>query len=321
MNRSFPLLAFVLGGCSSSGAAGISQQLCALVSACAEGSTVGFGQTCETLQEEANLGSSYGSVGALFSAELACAESATDCDSLQACLTVPASAAAACGKGSSKSICSEGYLVQCGSVLPSGQTLGDDCRSAGLVCEEDGEGASCGTAPCDESNTKATCNGDDIVTCEVGGALRSEPCSLYVATGCTGDGSGGTTCETRVAETCAVVNGSAVCVGTGDACDETSFHNRCSGTSIVSCTGGKTATFDCTTEDANATCQVTSNGSAQCVGTGSQCDDTTPETCEKGVITYCSWGTRMTVDCTQYGLAGCIVTEDLDDVLEASCTP
>jgi hypothetical protein len=330
MDRILASVAVIVSGalssaCSASGAAGVSQQLCALASACGEG-TSAFGQTCEEIQAEASLGTNgTGTDQALISAELSCVESASDCASFQACLTVPASAAAACkGIGS---VCSGGYVVRCGAEL-GGLTEGDDCMGAGLVCVEGGDGASCGTASCDSTTTKPTCDGDNLVTCQpIGGfmsttgVLSSDSCNGSMSSECS-LGPGGGNCQTAVGQTCGVVSGVAMCVGTGAACDQTTSKNSCNGTVMTTCTGGALATYDCTTEDPNATCQIGSGGDAQCVGAGTACTDKTPETCANGVITYCSWGTITTVDCTSYGLSGCkMVTTLLGGQMSAACTP
>jgi hypothetical protein len=332
MNRIIPWIALVLAGsasvaaCSSasspSGGA-ISPKVCALVSACGSPGAplFTFGVTCEELDVYATVDASLlGTSGALTRADLACADAANDCASLQACFTVPAADAAKCA-GSTKEQCVNGYAVLCDQPKLGGLTQGNDCGRAGLVCAADAEGASCGTASCDPTTTMASCDGDNLVTCsEPGGVLLAANCKASAASSCTGSGTSGGTCQTQVAETCAVVNGTAMCVGTGAACDAT-VKNTCDGTSIVSCTGGKLARFDCTTEAANTTCKVGSDGSAQCVGAGTECTDTTPEACADGVITYCMWGEKTTVDCKSYGLSGCaIVTTGLGGK-GATCTP
>ncbi len=332
MHRIFPFLALVLAGgataaaCSSSGGSGVSQKTCALATACADtGTFLTFGELCQGLDAVANVGPSLlGTSGKLTSAQLDCVEAASDCATMQACLTVPASAAQVC-KGGATSRCSGQYAVQCADPKLGGSTQGEDCGAAGLVCAENMAGAACGTASCDPSTTPPKCDGDNLVTCsEPGGALSSQSCKLITGSSCSGSGSGSFTCRTQVAETCGVVNGMAQCVGTGAACDEATFKNACDGTSIVSCTGGKQARFDCTTESPDATCQLQSDGSAECVGTGTQCTETTPETCKDGVITYCMWGTKTTVDCTAYGLSGCkTFTTSVGTAMTkgAACTP
>jgi hypothetical protein len=330
MNRIFPWLTLVVacGGCvaacssSPSSPGGVSQKTCALVSACGGvGTFFGFGSLCELLDVVATVDPSHlGSDGAILREQVLCGEAANDCAAVQACLTVPASAAAVCN-GATSAKCSNGYAVQCGQAKIGGLTLGSNCAGAGLVCTADSLGAACGTGSCNPATTQPTCDGDNLVTCsEPGGALSSTNCKFSTSTSCMGSSSG-SSCQTQVAETCAVVNGKAQCVGTGPACDATTFKNRCDGTSIVSCTGGKTARFDCTSQVPDSTCQMQSDGSAACVGTGTQCTSTTPETCANGVITYCMWGVKTTVDCKSYGLSGCTTSTGGSGPTRTACTP
>lgn len=67
--------------------------------------------------------------------------------------------------------------------------------------------------------------------------------------------------------------------------------------------------------DSNATCRIGTDGEPSCTGAGTQCTDMTPETCADGVITYCSWGTKMTVDCKSFGLSGCTLGEMLRELV------
>jgi hypothetical protein len=306
------------GDAPSTSTGSVSQKVCALTSACAggAGSTfLGFGELCESLQAEANLGPSLGGSDAkLFASELACLERATDCASFQACVVVSASVTADCGDAST-SVCASGYAVQCGEPKLNGLAQGYNCGGSGLVCAEDEAGAGCGTSACDPSTTKPSCDGDNLVTCATpGGALTSINCKYEISTPC---GSSG--CQSYASDTCAVVGGTAMCAGTGAACAATT-KNSCDGTSIVSCTGGKIAKFDCATEDPNATCAISTDGSAECVGAGKECTTMTPETCAAGVVTYCLWGTKTTVDCKSYGLSGC-TTKTTAGVQVAGCMP
>jgi hypothetical protein len=315
------LVGGLVAACSSSNGAA-SPKLCALASGCLGlGSFIPFGALCQGFDAAAHdpavlLGNDNGPI----SEELTCIEAASDCASMAACLTVPASAAAACH--GTQSVCSNGYAVECGGPPIGGKTPGSNCAGAGLVCAEDSNGAACGSASCDPATTRPTCDGDNVVTCsEPGGALTTMSCKGMIGTACSGSSSGGSSCQTLVADTCAVVNGTAQCVGSGAACDASKGGNTCNGTSIVACAGGKTASFDCSLESPDATCQVQSDGSAQCVGTGTQCTAETPETCANGVITYCMWGTKTTVDCKAYGLSGCTTFTSSPGTTGASCTP
>jgi hypothetical protein len=284
------------GGGNGSG----SPQLCALLSAC-EPSGASFGTLCQEVGTTSTFASSSTEV-MIEQSVLSCAQGATDCASLDKCLVAPASVAAVC-KGSTMQTCSNGWLVQCGSTL-DGKTQGTDCSASGLVCGTSNYGASCGAATCDPSKTKPSCDGDNLVTCNsAGSVLQSTDCTHSVVTSCTGVGTT-QTCQTLVGNACAVVSGTAQCVGNGAACDGATVKSSCDGTSILSCTGGKQARFDCSTFSSNATCKIL-NGLAQCEGAGTECTSTTPESCKDGVITYCSWGTKTTLDCKSFGLSGC----------------
>jgi hypothetical protein len=323
MNRIVPWLAIVLASgaavaaCSSPAGARVSPKTCALISACGGvGDFLMFGALCELLDAEGVVDPSLLSTREVTTrAKIRCAEAANDCASVQACLAVPASAAAVCN-GGMQGRCSGRYAVQCGLAKLGGLTQGDDCGGSGLVCVEDNGGATCGTAACDATATPPHCDGDALVTCS-GGALMSASCKQSASTSCSGSGS---TCQTQVAETCGFVNGNVQCVGTGAACDEATTGNSCDGTSIVSCTGGQTARLDCAGVVPGTTCRLQSDGSAACVGTSTECTNTTPETCANGVIGYCMWGVKATVDCKAYGLSGC-TTFTTGSGTGAACTP
>jgi hypothetical protein len=196
--------------------------------------------------------------------------------------------------------CSGSYLVNCGTTI-GGMTVGQDCSAAGLVCAENAQGAMCATGTCDPTTFKPSCKGDDWVICSAeGGGLTTQSCSQ-----------GGTTCG--------LVNGSAECVGTGAACDQTTFMSTCDGTDFVSCTGGKSARFDCKSWDPSLTCSLSGGIFTPCTGAGTECTDSTSDSCANGVITYCMWGTTTTLDCTSYGLSGCTTSTNGGKTV-AGCT-
>jgi hypothetical protein len=119
-----------------------------------------------------------------------------------------------------------------------------------------------------------------------------------------------------------MVAGLAECVGTGAACDDTTMKTTCDGTTIVSCTGGHIARFDCGQFGIPLTCKPQSDGSVGCTGSGTDCDNTTPETCADGVITFCYLGTKTTANCKSYGFSGCGVHTSMGtNPATAYCTP
>jgi hypothetical protein len=100
--------------------------------------------------------------------------------------------------------------------------------------------------------------------------------------------------------------GESACVGTGPDCDEETFAYGCDGHELVSCRGGKEARLDCRTLHPDLTCVPDGGtaGAAACDFTGN-CADADEATCSSGVIRYCYMGTWHTLDCTEYGYAGC----------------
>jgi hypothetical protein len=303
-----------VAACSSSPKATFDPRLCALASSCnGTSSLFNFGAECELISAEYALlnENTLGSLEQPLSSELACAAAATDCASLNACSGQKPADASACATSTTPH-CEGNLLVSCGANPPTAT----DCTVSGMTCIQGSVTAQCAMGACDSASTKPSCDGDTLVRCE-GGVLQSEFCSSGLITSTTCSGSGTTNnCSTHVGETCGVVGGQAQCVGSGPACDEPSFTNRCDGSVMVTCTGGKIGQFDCTKLGPQVTCRLASDGSAQCAGAGTQCDSTTPETCQNGVITYCMWGTVTTLDCKRYGLSGCATQSGI-----AQCTP
>jgi hypothetical protein len=275
--------------------------LCARVSGCFGSLDGNFGESCEliwgAIQEGAVGG--LGTEDQLTFAAVQCVANAADCTAMKACTQATPAQAAACGTSLGE-VCSGDALVDCGSKEAT------NCASAGAHCFASGGNASCGTAACDSATAQPSCDGDLLVECS-GAALRSRSCAFSITEDCSG-GTTGSTCTTLVSDTCAVVGGKAQCVGSGAACDATTFKTSCDGTAIVSCTGGKTARFDCAQFGPELTCQANGDGSVNCGGTAKQCTAGTAETCADGVITYCWFGTTTTLDCKQYGLSGCSTT-------------
>jgi hypothetical protein len=116
-------------------------------------------------------------------------------------------------------------------------------------------------------------------------------------------------------------------VGTGAACDETTFVNTCDGTVLVTCAGGKTSRLDCAANGIPQTCFPATMGptgfpTAVCGGAGRTCPGGS-ESCADGVIDFCLFGSKAQVDCKRYGLSGCTLTspEVGGPTLLAQCTP
>jgi hypothetical protein len=292
-------------------------RMCALVSGCNDGLSISFGEMCESLslllendmsllsdpddRAEAEIISCYGS--------------ATSCDELAACGGTPTAAQVAPCGGAGE-MCSGSTLVFCPGpqgLPPDGQPTAIDCAKAGFICGSDGEGSACGSALCEDTSTKPRCDGDSLVTCvSPGGVLQAQTCKGQIA-GCQGN-----SCQTFVADTCGVVDGVAQCVGTGDACDPTSFPSKCNGTYIVTCTGGRVAAFDCASTALTPMCAERQPGFPGCVA-GTACQDTDPESCSEGVISFCFFGAKTTLQCTDYGFKGCSLEIDSTMSIRAAC--
>jgi hypothetical protein len=178
-------------------------------------------------------------------------------------------------------------------------------------------GANCAAALCDPNTATSSCDGDFLLECEASfGGTRAKSCPLDTNATCDSTGK----CQSHVGETCGVVNGKAMCVGKGAACDETTFTNACDGSTVVTCTGGKVARQDCAALDARLTCRIAADGSANCDPIATECDGTTPESCANGVISYCLFGTKATFDCKGIGLSGCTTSQGALGPA-AACTP
>ena len=84
------------------------------------------------------------------------------------------------------------------------------------------------------------------------------------------------------------------------------FVASCSGTVVSACTGGTVAHFDCASLGP-FTCgnPLGEPGYPDCVDASNECDGFENETCEDGVVTFCMFGTKATMDCKSYGFSGC----------------
>jgi hypothetical protein len=313
----------VASACSSSHSAGAPPgpdlQACALLSSC-NGLGLGrFGAYCELVTAlQAVPAQDLETDVQLEVSLLPCVQAAKSCADLKACsAATPAQAAVCGGKTDNSTKCAGAVAVTCSSTPTAA-----NCGAAGLVCGQ-GTIASCGTAPCTAASMQPQCNGDSLVQCDpAANVLQSTNCKYNTITNCTPGTQGQHMCVTHASDTCGMVAGQAKCVGTGAACDEATTPTRCDGTSIVSCTGGSLARFDCSSYGLPLTCKPASDGSVGCVGSATECDDTTPETCESGVITFCYLGTKTTANCKSYGFSGCMATTPTGmNPATAYCTP
>jgi hypothetical protein len=310
MNRAFPFLSLLLAAALAPAACSktAGDNACALASACFGDTGSSFAQTCVLFGAYTGVDRSLLSPEEqLYAAAYDCISAASDCTAAKACLGADATQAATCKTGSAH--CSGSVLVDCHEKLPDGTPQAFDCGAAGLVCVETAGDAACGTAKCDPSTTKPSCDGTRAVRCTSPGVLVGGDCSLTFGEDCSSDGTT-TKCSVHVADACAMVDGSPSCVGSGAACNADTFEDRCDGSVIVGCSGGKEARFDCNTMRAGLTCKIGSNGAATCGGTGTECDGHTDESCKDGVVTYCDVDHLATVDCKAAGLSGCATSTE-----------
>jgi hypothetical protein len=311
------LLATVVAGCgSSSNSAQVDLEMCARISACFEGSD-SFAMFCGyyTLADITGRVSD-GTDDQLVASLVDCVKAAPDCAAAKACTAATSAQVAACAGGSA-STCVGDVLVECdGSDTPDAI----DCGAAGLVCGQTaGGGAACGTASCDPATTPPTCDGLLAVSCDEAGVLVAKDCRVTMTVSCSGT-AGEMTCQSRVGETCGIVDGEAECVGTGAACDESTYQNSCDGSVMVTCSGGAVGELDCAAFDPGFACRIEGHGQTGCAPSATECDvETYVESCAKGVITFCLLGELTTVDCTSFGYSGCSMVPDTE-VPAARCT-
>jgi hypothetical protein len=310
---------------SSSGTTSSSDDLrvCALLAGCS--GLVGAGMTgwCEPVVEIEVGGNMSNRSDSLSLETLQCVGNATTCAEVNACQTATPAEAAACA-GASELACSGDVLLKCSFGTP---LVFYDCAQDGQHCFQGAGDAACGTGACDPSATAASCQGDVLVTCtDIGTA--AQPSGVLVPTDCkkqhgwtaiSGDGdgcSGPSTCLPLYADTCGVANGVAQCMGTGAACDPSTYASSCSGSVVTACTGGKVATFDCASLGP-LVCDT--QDFTECVSPTTECSDYGPDTCNDGVITFCLFGTTTTIDCKSYGFSGCTTMQVIGQGTAAIC--
>jgi hypothetical protein len=298
-------LAATIAGAACSGkvsVVGFDPGMCARASACLWSPNEGFGYSCELLADllhDVTLGW-LSTDNAVLVAMLQCQVNAADCAAMKACTQATPAEAALCGPTTIKA-CSGDDLIQCPSPeYPETHTpVVTHCAAGGAHCFAFADTAACGTAACDPTTTQPSCDGDVLVQC-LEGAVRSGDCA-YAG---------------PLSNTCAVVAGTAQCAGSGAPCDETTTPPTCDGTVLVSCTGGRTARFDCAKFSGG---EQTCNPNGTCSDVATACSSSTAESCDGSVLTYCWHGTVATFDCKAYGLSGCATTTQNGSTF-ATCT-
>ncbi|HJX51211.1 MAG TPA: hypothetical protein VJ801_00465 [Polyangia bacterium] len=89
------------------------------------------------------------------------------------------------------------------------------------------------------------------------------------------------------------------------ACDSLTFQSRCEGTMRVECINDTVFRFDCSLLRSGLTCGLDATGYPDCKPMAAECDMGASESCQDGVISYCSVGLPATFDCRSVGLSGC----------------
>lgn len=289
------------------GASGSDGRFASIASACARASAcappeASMGTLCGLilLADPAVRADDSSTTTALARAFGRCLREAATCAEVRACSGATPDDANLCAERWAG--CRGDTLVECSF----GEAEAVDCRAAGLVCGESATSASCGTARCDAATFTETCQGSAFLECNEG-TVRHKDCAYDVSVSCGGDSS----CMPLVGGTCGNRgDGSIGCVGTDGECDEDAFVSTCQGSRIVSCRGGRIATFDCAQTAAEhlgpATCRERADG-PRCEPVEITCDPTAPpaETCQDGAVTFCMMGQQRTIDCAAHGLGGC----------------
>ncbi|MBI5479086.1 MAG: hypothetical protein HY906_09530 [Deltaproteobacteria bacterium] len=299
-------------------------EVCARFSACEvpwEPST--FGDDCDGLMQTDVGGRLDRSTETRWMvAFLDCVKLTSDCTGVRACFTASSK--------QQREVCRDGRSAGCAGEVAvfcprsdGGQAGAMACDLAGLACNATDAGAGCGLGSCDPGppgppwTGTASCQGGLLVACGFDGVLDAMDCAFWSAVTTTG----GIPWQNHVGETCETVE-TGPCVGTGDPCDDASFNNWCDGSVVVTCTAGALAHRDCAALHPALTCRIGDYGIADCAPVAQECDHSAPETCQAGVIAFCSFGVVTTLDCTQYGLSGCATGySDIRPGTRAYCTP
>jgi hypothetical protein len=220
-----------------------------------------------------------------------CIQNASTCDELRAC-NGPSPAQVAICDSTDQTTCDGNVLILCNLRNTTGGIQVRNCAKAGQICTAGSyAGAGCGIAACDPANTLPTCDGDLLVTCDMGGnVLVSEDCRRHGQT-CRIDSTGLAACMSNTPCTTAY---------------------RCDGTVQVWCEGDTEAREDCRSLGPNWTCSFTTQASSggasstfTCVQMAGDCRIGVGESCQDGVITYCRDGRSATFDCRAGGFSGC----------------
>lgn len=297
--------------------------VCALASACAETNQwQGLGETCSQLVGIAATSRVQGAPDTstlTFQGVIACLSGKTTCGEYKACIDASESLVKACEGRDGKDVCVGNTLVEC-TTDATRKPAAVDCAKVGLVCGQTDSGASCGHSSCDPKAYVSSCDGSRTVTCSSSGVVQKRDCQTSATTSCTASPDGtSSVCASSMGGTCAMVDGGAICQGTGDACDSATAKGTCEGTSLVGCRAGKKSSFDCASLGGVCVSGIAPDNVAKCMF-GDECKESEPETCADGKASYCLGGKKATLDCKAMGFSGC-ATSTRGDRTVAKCTP
>ena len=218
-----------------------------------------------------------------------------DCNAVLACLN-QGTATQNCIPPSDHStgyFCRDGNtLAHCGPVKEGGSTIESSvrCNDLGFVCLEGSLGNDIVSACVNGelapiSGIEVNCNGS-MADVHIANGLFRLDCNFFGATCQAGSYSFDTMSEIPF------------CIGTGSACDSSSFQVSCDGNMMKACQSGQEGRVDCTKLGmvCNNVCSY-----ATCEPYHFE------ETCMNGVITYCGPNGPTLLSCSSLGFSGCEV--------------
>lgn len=296
---------------------------CARIDACATATTPHIGMNgCYRLLTAAPFERSLDAKERAQLENLKCKLAAKTCTDVRACDKPVADYAAFCQQKEGGDHCSGNVHVVCddNTFAPVAAV---DCAAGGEICGGDsGFFSGCGIQACTPGETAPTCAGDVLTECQGTGVTKKIDCKtanqLILVKPAGKRTIAGTTCGLDQ-------NAENNCIGGGAEC--TGFAQRCDGTVLETCAGGKLSRRDCATvAPAGQGCVTLADGPDRIVGAlgcgpvNPTCKETDNETCDSAtsVIGFCALTGPKTVDCKALGYAGCKTTT-VEGRVTASC--
>jgi hypothetical protein len=305
---------------------------CARIDACATATTPRIGMNgCYSLLTAAPFETSLHAPERAQLENLRCKLAATTCTAVRACDRPLTDFAALCQEKEGGDHCAGNVHVACGDNPDTmfAPVAAVDCAATGEVCGGDsGFQSGCGIAPCTFGEVAPTCNGTTLTECQSTGVTKKIDCKtsnqLLFVKPFGAVTIAGTTCGPWQLPDNEV--GDNTCTGEGASCSGFAGQ-RCDGTVLETCAGGKLARRDCATVfPAGQGCVVLEDGPDRihgargCGPVNPTCHTTDNETCNvaTGVIGFCGLVGPKTVDCKALGYAGCKTTT-VDGRVTAAC--